>query len=326
MVSGVQAHMEKLEADLLDSSQPPRLVSLSQHVEDHVTHLRSAGAFFSSHARCAMVREAHSCHGACAMCIAIKHSEFNEPSSPKAFCEAVTKGHSSSVNPLLPSELVAAIHTIINLQNKCDRTWFDEILVPAAAACSRAQSLAAYGSVGEWGDDDNMGAAIEVLAVTSFSASLLVLELAGGDTSLRSSHRFLPAAQETDNPPLKGCRTTACASSLTRDFRVGFAPFATNDNLREAADLQDPPQAQALQAILAAKMRGVFSFYPGIPFKALSAVPIEYAFAFSVLENLYLPIHLIIQPGPGRGDRRGLKRAQMEVLAGAFAGASACAY
>lgn len=134
---------------------------------------------------------------------------------------------------VLSSELITAIHTIVNMQSKCDAVWYKELLVPAASDAAKPLAHAAEGTLDKWYGDDNTGAAAEVAAVVAFSASLMVLELASGESSLRSSGRFnLAAGEENDAPPRSGCRTTKYTTGLTHDKTRGFAPDVTTGNLR----------------------------------------------------------------------------------------------
>ena len=295
--------------------EAPRLAQLEAFALRASAHIRSGGAYFTSIQRCSVANEAVACLG-----------QFNS-------CGAMEEMKAFSPDCNLEPNLVTAIHLIVNLQNEITvrKVGFFHAAV-AAHICSipswQASSYkrkivsaaAAYaGCSAALSEDDQEGAAMELLAVVAFAVALAVVELGIGKAP--SEHEALRGAE---GGPLPECRATACATVITRDVKLGHGPFVSKSRLKPSVDAPPAAKAAVEAAIDAA---GKMAFSVMLPLKALSAGCMhDYAFSLALMEALYVPAAKFTDLKYFR-CRRGLRsRAQVELVAETYSAARECAF
>lgn len=300
---------------LTDPSAPPRREQLEALAARAVAHVGCRGAYFSSWQRCAIAAEAQACLGACEACASLEEACFRDATG---FAKALASAHAGGDCPLEP-DLRAAVHAIANFQARMSRDYYHDAVVPAAAAAAGVAELA---------EDDREGAAMELLAVAALACSLTVMELGlgkglgeglgdGGGLST-----FDPA-DATAGAPEPRLRVTALVSATRHRASLGWGPYLSPADFSPG---EGSLAKQSLDGFLSRFCTGAMSpLSPMFPAKSLAAGNLaDLAFTLEWMAGAYVPLACFTNL---RGShRRGLRRAQMETVAHAYAGARKCLY
>ena len=269
-----------------------RLAELQELVRDAQEVIGSGGAYLKADARCSVANEVVHClgrteEGLCVADLSMAHESCDVDDSP-----------------LLDSDyehLMAAVHAVVNFQSSLTEGWYQRVFVPAIGADADLHI------------DDMEGAAMELLAVIAFASAVATLELGLGSRELST---YEPASTQGSSVQ-KGSRATDSAK-LTRTASIGWAPYVRRSDILKK---DNTCTAAAKAAIDLSPM----AFDTNLPLKSLSAGSLlDYAFSLKLMATAYVPAHAFMNLRWCRTHRKGLTRAQVEVVAESYSKGRRC--